>query len=103
MHTDYGKAFRVVRAVYGWRQADMARKLDISASQLSLIEAGKRQPSLRVIEKLGFAARVPSALVLLLASNERDIGDQDVSAMATSLLKLLIAAGDKQRVLPLEG
>jgi transcriptional regulator with XRE-family HTH domain len=102
MQTDYAKAFRVVRAAQGWAQADMARQLGITSSALSLIEAGKRKPSVNVIHKLASVVNVPTSLVVLLASDESEIDDENVTAMATALLKLLVAAGDKQRVLPLD-
>jgi transcriptional regulator with XRE-family HTH domain len=91
-----------VRAAYGWPQADMARKLGISSSALSLIEAGKRRPSVGVVDKLASVASVPSALIVLLASGEAEIGGENVSAMAGALLKLLASAGDRQRSLPLD-
>ena len=103
METNYGKAFRVVRAAHGWQQADMARRLGISSSALSLIEAGKRKPSVEVIDKLATVVNVPSALVVLLASDEADVDDENISALANALLRLLVEAGDKQRSLPLDG
>jgi transcriptional regulator with XRE-family HTH domain len=103
METNYGKAFRVVRAAHGWQQADMARRLDISSSALSLIEAGKRKPSVDVIDKLATVVNVPSALIVLLASDDMDVDNENVSPLANALLKLLVEAGDKQRSLPLDG
>ena len=102
MQTDYSKAFRVVRAAHGWQQADMAQRLGISSSALSLIEAGKRQPSMKVVDKLASVVSIPSALIVLLASDEADADDENVSALAGALLKLLVAAGGKQRQLPLD-
>ncbi len=101
VQTNYAKAFRVVRAANGWQQADMAERLGISSSSLSLIEAGKRQPSVKVIDKLANVVSVPSALIVLLAADEADVRDENVTALAGALLKLLVAAGDKQRSLPL--
>jgi XRE family transcriptional regulator, regulator of sulfur utilization len=101
MRTDFAKAFRVIRAAQGWQQADMARKLGISASQLSLIEAGKRQPSLRVVEDLAEAVQIPTPLVMLLGSDEENLANQDMSALGGALLRLLVSTRDKQRVLPL--
>lgn len=80
----------------------MAKRLGISGSQLSLIEAGKRQPSRRVIERLASAVGIPYTLVVLLASDENDVQDESISSLAGSLLRLLITASDKQRSLPLE-
>lgn len=101
METDYARAFRVIRAAHGWQQSDMARKLDVSASQLSLIEAGKRQPSLRLVERLSAVVGIPSSLVLLLASDEQDLENEHFSALAGALLRLLVSAGDKQPELQL--
>jgi transcriptional regulator with XRE-family HTH domain len=79
----------------------MAERLGISSSSLSLIEAGKRKPSMKVVDKLATVVNVPSALIVLLASDEADVHDENIVALAGALLKLLAAAGDKQRPLPL--
>ncbi len=99
MEYDYGKAFRVVRAAYGLRQAELAERLPVTASQLSLIEAGKRQPSLRLVEALGAAVGVPTALISLLASSPETLAKQDqsdVSDLSVALLKLLVAVGEHE-------
>ena len=103
MKRDYAKAFRIIRAAFGLRQTDLAERMPITASQLSLIEAGKRQPSLRVVESLAAAVDVPAALVTLLASDTEDMQsrpDEDISDLARALLRLLVTAKeDPQRVL----
>lgn len=103
MEQDYAKAFRIVRAAFGLRQAELAERMPISASQLSLIEAGKRQPSLRVVDALAKALGVPAALITLLASAPAEVeshADEDISDLARALLRLLIAAKeDPQRSL----
>ena len=107
MKRDYAKAFRIIRAAFGLRQADLAERMPITASQLSLIEAGKRQPSLRVVESLAAAVAVPAALVTLLASDTEDMQsrpDADISDLARALLRLLVTAkGDPQRTLSFKG
>ena len=104
MTTDFAKAFRVIRAAYGLQQAELAPRLGIGASQLSLIEKGKRQPSLRVITNLGSATGIPTSLIMLLASDLHDVTDQDVASLATALLRLLVnASQDEQRPLRLRG
>jgi transcriptional regulator with XRE-family HTH domain len=107
MEKDYGKAFRIVRAAFGLKQSDLAARIGISSSQLSLIEAGKRQPSLRVVDALAKAVGIPSALVTLLASAPNDIesqSDNDISDLARALLRLLISAKEEpQRALSLFG
>jgi XRE family transcriptional regulator, fatty acid utilization regulator len=106
MDKDYAKAFRIVRAAFGLKQTDLAQRMPITASQLSLIEAGKRQPSLRVVDALAGAVGVPTALIALLASAPREVeekADDEISDMARALLRLLVAAkGEPQRSLSFE-
>src|SRR5205823_6436197 len=95
MQHDYAKAFRIIRAAFGLRQSELAARMPIIASQLSLIEAGKRQPSIRVVEALAHAVGVPSALISLLASNPEEVDgepDQNVADLSRTLLRLLVAA-----------
>ena len=103
---DYAKAFRVIRAAFGLKQAELAARMPITASQLSLIESGKRQPSLRVVNALAAAVGVPGALVSLLATPSADMSskpDAEISDLARALLRLLVSAKeDPQRPLDLE-
>ena len=103
MTTDFAKAFRVIRAAYGFQQAELAERMGISASQLSLIEKGKRQPSFKVVGNLAGVTGVPTSLIMLLASDPDEVADEDVSSLATALLRLLVnASDDQQRTLRLE-
>ena len=98
MTTDFAKAFRVIRAAYGLQQAELAPRIGISASQLSLIEKGKRQPSLRVITKLGGTTGVPTSLIMLLASDPDEVADEEIAGLAAALLRVLVnASHDRQR------
>ena len=95
MQQDYAKAFRIVRAAFGLRQSELAALMPITASQLSLIEAGKRQPSLRVVDGLAKAVGMPAALISLLASTASDVestSNEDIADLARALLRLLISA-----------
>jgi transcriptional regulator with XRE-family HTH domain len=102
---DYGKAIRICRTAYGLTQTELAERLSIGASQLSLIEAGKRQPSLKVLDEVSGTLGVPPHLLTLLASDPSDIDDPnnagEVSELAKALLRLLVSAG-KQPTLPMK-
>lgn len=102
---DYGKAIRICRAAFGLRQAELARRLDIGQSHLSLIESGKRRPSLSVVEQIAAELRIPLHLLTLLASEPEDLvghDEQEVQKLARSLLRLLVeATPDSQSRLPL--
>jgi transcriptional regulator with XRE-family HTH domain len=94
---DYAKAFRIVRAAFGLNQSELAARMTITPSQLSLIEGGKRQPSLRVVDSLAKAVGMPGALVTLLASSSDDVSTQadgEISELARALLRLLVSAKD---------
>ena len=102
---DYGKAIRIVRAAFSLKQAELAERLEISPSHLSLLEAGKRQPSLRLLDDIAIALRIPRQLLTLLATEAQDLELQDqgqVQALAVSLLRMLAhATTEDQRHLPL--
>jgi transcriptional regulator with XRE-family HTH domain len=103
MDQDYAKAFRIIRAAFGLQQSELAARMGVSASQLSLIEAGKRQPSLRIVNALAKAVGVPSALISLLASTSDEVAStasEEITDLARALLRLLVAAKpDPQRSL----
>lgn len=107
MKSDYAKAFRIIRAAFGLKQSELAERMPITASQLSLIEAGKRQPSIRVVDCLANAVGVPSALISLLASEAGEMekkADADISDLARALLRLLVSAKENpQQILNLGG
>lgn len=107
MQHDYAKAFRIIRAAFGLKQSELAERMPITASQLSLIEAGKRQPSLRVLNSLAEAVGVPAPLITLLASTSREVdskADEDIADLARALLRLLVTAkSEPQRPLSFKG
>ena len=63
---DYGRALRTCRAIRGWQQEDVAEHAGLSASYVSLIEAGKREPSPTAVSKLARGLGVPEPLLTLL-------------------------------------
>lgn len=95
LRDDYGKSFRIIRAAFGLRQSELAARMRISASQLSLIEAGKRQPSLRVVKALADAVGIPTTLIMLLASSADEVetrSDAHIADLSRALLRLLVTA-----------
>jgi len=86
-------------------QAQLADRLSIGSSQLSLIEAGHRTPSVKVLGEVSNALGVPPHLLTLLASEPEDIDDKqnapEIAELAKALLKLLLSAG-RQPTLPMK-
>lgn len=102
---DYGRAIRIVRTAHGLTQGELADRLSIGSSQLSLIEGGKRKPSLDVLEEVSETLSVPPHLLTLLASEPEDLeagrNAPEIAELAKALLKLLVSAG-RQPTLPIK-
>lgn len=96
---NYAKAFRILRAAFGFSQSELASRLDIGASHLSLIEAGKRKPSHKTLESVSRVLSVPVPLIGLLASDEKELANLDSSAPELSklLLQLLVKSSHMER------
>lgn len=93
---DYGRALRTCRAIRGWQQEDVAEHSGLSASYVSLIEAGKRAPSPKAVSKLARGLGVPEPLLTLLASDLSVLPKGDARTfdhLGRSLLGLLVEAG----------
>ena len=93
MEPDYARAFRIIRAAFGLKQSELAARMSISVSQLSLIEAGKRTATPKVIAALAKATKVPVELVEVLAASRDEVGsksNREIAETAQVLLKLLV-------------
>ena len=96
----YARAIKIIRTVSGLSQTALAERLSIGTSQLSLIEAGKRQPSLKVIHEISDVLNVPPHLITLLASGAKSLKNgveaKNVEELATALLQVLSIAGAQE-------
>ena len=93
MKPHYARAFRIIRAAFGLKQSELAARMSISVSQLSLIEAGKRNATKAVIGALAKATKLPVRLVQLLAASSAEVSQKpsrEISDAALVLLKLLV-------------
>src|ERR1700730_3063223 len=74
---DYGKALRIARAITGLQQKELAELAEIDPSHISLIEKGKRKPSVETIHKLATTLQIPEHLLMLLAADPQDLDLKD--------------------------
>ncbi|HKF53230.1 MAG TPA: helix-turn-helix transcriptional regulator [Candidatus Acidoferrales bacterium] len=74
---NYGKAIKIARAIAGLQQKELAKRADIDPSLVSLMEKGKRQPSVQSLEKLSKALHVPPYLLTLMATEDDDVRISD--------------------------
>ncbi len=93
---DYGRALRVARALTGIQQQDLARLAGIDPSYISLIEQGKRTPSLRAVRKLSGALEIPVHLFTFLAMQPEDsafLDPAELQSIGNSLTRLVLHHG----------
>lgn len=93
-HMDFGKALRTVRAARRLSQKDVAELASLDPSYISLIEAGRRKPTLTMAEELARALDVPVYLFMLLGSEEQDlrgIAPAQASILGRQILDLALA------------
>lgn len=94
---DYSKAIRVGRALADISQRDLSKKISVDPSLLSMLENGRRKPSLEVLQKVAVALGIPFHLFTLLASEPDEIKNADpntVRQLALALSKLLLTGGE---------
>lgn len=94
---NYSKAIRTARALADMPQRELAEKVGIDASLISMLESGKRKPSLDTLERIAQALDIPFHLFTLLAAEREDIKSTDpdmLHKLAVGLSKLLLT-GDE--------
>jgi len=87
-----GRALRVVRSAKGWTQGELAKRAEFDPSTISLIEAGKRQPAMRAVERLARVLGVPFHLLMLLAADDgelRELSAGQAEEVGRTLLRLV--------------
>jgi len=90
---NYAKALRITRAISGMQQKELASKAELDTSYVSLLEQGKRKPSLKTIHVLSKALGIPSELFTLLATESDDLTLTDpteLESVGKTLARLLI-------------
>lgn len=68
-----GHALKVCRSAKKLSLGELAELAELSTSYLSMIESGKREPTLSSIEKIAGAMRVPTPILLFLAADNREL------------------------------
>ncbi|CAH6948693.1 Helix-turn-helix protein [Vibrio chagasii] len=66
---------------------DLADKIGKSASYITLLEQGKREPNLSLIEDLCSALEIPTSVFMFLASQDQDLPMSD--ELTTKIEKLM--------------
>lgn len=85
------EALRTIRLFHDLKQKDMARRLDVSASYLSEIEKGTKEPTLALLRKYAEEFNLPLSSVLFFSEHLSDgvAADRVRSAVSSKVLTLL--------------
>lgn len=90
---DFGRAIRVIRAARDLAQQDLAANCDLNVSYVSLIESGHRTPSLDTLSVIARELNVPLYLLVLLASEPKDLAripEKEAQRIGLEVLGLIV-------------
>jgi transcriptional regulator with XRE-family HTH domain len=94
---DYGKAIRIVRALADIPQRELARRMDVDPSLISMLEAGKTEAKQRVLGAIRWRiSECLFTLLILLASesgNTKTNNPEAIQRLALELAGLAIQEG----------
>ena len=62
---DLGRAIKLIRTASGMKQKDIAVKVGVTPNYLSLVENGKREPSISFLKRLAAVLGIPVSLFFL--------------------------------------
>jgi transcriptional regulator with XRE-family HTH domain len=96
----FGKAIRICRAAQGISQKGLAARANVKPSYVSLIESGKRSPSVKTVEKIAAGLGVPIHLVMILAAEPDEIikgNAANIREFTSAILELLINSESEEQ------
>jgi transcriptional regulator with XRE-family HTH domain len=95
-----GEVVRTLRVSAGLKQSDLAERAGVSTSSISLVEAGRREPTIKWLRSIAPALGMSAAVLFAaaLALDEDDRGDPEARAVAEQLLRVARATLIEQRL-----
>ena len=69
MSNNLGRALKQIRVFHSFKQKELAEKIGLSASYISEIEKGLKEPSLLVINKYASIFKIPKSSILFFSEN----------------------------------
>lgn len=87
-----GTTIKVLRMTRGIKQAEFAKSLGVSPTHMSLVESGRRRPSLALVERAAQHLRVPVGLLFSLERAGAKSAGPDTAAETEQIMRLLLRA-----------
>lgn len=97
---NYDRAIKTVRAIRGMSQQDLAARMKVDEAFVSRLGKAGSAPSGRTLEKVAGALEVPLYLLVLLASEEKDLHTMSKEAadlLGRELLGMLVAVESREK------
>lgn len=94
---NYAKAIRITRSIADITQKELADRSGLDRSYLSLIEGGRRKPTVETLQTISDSLGIPFHLLTLLATEKGDtkrINEEQVLGLAQQLTHLLLESPD---------
>ena len=85
-----GRTIKVLRAASGVSQKDLAERAGIKPNYLSLVESGKREPSLSVLRSISQELHVPMSFLFWESTNGSDHADAKQNHIVDRIKQLLL-------------
>jgi transcriptional regulator with XRE-family HTH domain len=90
---NYGRALKIARALSDLEQQELASLAGLDSSHVSLIEQGKRNPTITTLEKIAKGLGVPYHLLTVLAAEPKDLKNvraSEIRELGELLARLLL-------------
>lgn len=85
-----GRTIKVLRAASGISQKDLAERVGIKPNYLSLVESGKREPSVSVLRTISQELHVPMSFLFWESSNGSKHADGKQDQLVDKIKQLLL-------------
>jgi len=97
------EALRLIRVFHDLKQAELAEKMGVSKSYISEIEAGKKVPTMQLIEKYSDEFKMPISSIIFFAERLEDKGetidfDKARGVIANKIIKFLSFIDEKSKL-----
>lgn len=83
------EALRLIRVFHDLKQVDLAEKMGVSKSYISEIEAGKKVPTIQLLEKYAEEFKIPVSSILFFSER---LEDKDVETDSLKRARGIIAS-----------
>jgi transcriptional regulator with XRE-family HTH domain len=85
---ELGRAIKLMRTASGIRQKEIAARIGVTSNYLSLVENGKREPSVSFLKQLARTLSVPVSLFFLWEEGETGPPKKSVGQLRSLLAQL---------------